>query len=237
MIKGEKTISSRVVIIVVFILLINVFGLLFNYGNLRFNKTLTGNSIVNTLSKTYGTMPFLSKIFFIVQWSALFLVIFIALFRDKGIINRKKEIAGVDLSKMSKNSKTDLDTLYNIIQNKKEIRVSTISKLFKVNKDVAMEWCRILESGNLAVIDYPGFGEPVVKLAGYKQEKKGKIKEEIKKKNENENIKQKKENISKKQEFKKIDKRQFRLNKKAEKKRKRADEKLRKIKAKNEESS
>ena len=64
---------------------------------------------------------------------------------------------------MSEESKTDLDTLYNILKDKKQLRTSSIAKLFKVNKETALNWCKILESGNLAVLDYSS-GDPVVRV-------------------------------------------------------------------------
>ena len=82
--------------------------------------------------------------------------------KNRRIWQRKVEEYGVNLKEISRHSKTDLDALYTILKNKKEISVRSISNLFKIPEDLAMEWSRILEAGDLATIEYPGFGSPKV---------------------------------------------------------------------------
>jgi len=88
----------------------------------------------------------------------------------------RKEVKSIDLTKNSKNSKTDLDTLYKVLLNKKQIRISSVSKLFNIEKDIAMDWAKILESGDIAIIDYPLIGGPIIKLKNKRglNEKEGK---------------------------------------------------------------
>ena len=50
-------------------------------------------------------------------------------------------------------SRTDLDVLYEMLKHYKKIKIINIEKTFKVNFDVALEWSKILEDGNLAIID------------------------------------------------------------------------------------
>ena len=93
------------------------------------------------------------------------LIIFIlgfAYIKNRRIWQRKVEEYGINLREISKNSKTDLDALYTILKNKKEIKVRSISNIFKIEEDLAMEWSRILEAGELVTIEYPGFGSPKV---------------------------------------------------------------------------
>jgi len=51
-----------------------------------------------------------------------------------------------------------------IIKDKKVLKISTISKAFDIDKEKAMEWIKILESGDLCIIEYPTFGEPFIKI-------------------------------------------------------------------------
>ncbi len=80
---------------------------------------------------------------------------------------KKKETEAIRAIKSSlreKNEfKTDLDRLYNLLQQKKEIRISEIATGFNISKKQAEEWCRILEENELAVLHYPTIGEPVLK--------------------------------------------------------------------------
>lgn len=163
MIKEEKLIFKRVLLIVGIIFLANVGIFLYN---LRVASSgFTGFSIGDTVSKTYSTVPFIAKIFLLVQWVFLIAVLIFSSIKDKDVESRRQELSGISLTKVAKQG-TDLDTLYNLLQKKKQLRISTISKIFKIDKDVAMDWCKTLESGNLAVIDYLGLGEPVINLVG-----------------------------------------------------------------------
>ena len=87
-----------------------------------------------------------------------------AAFRDKGVSEDKKELKSINLDQVSRSSETDLDVLYKLLKEKGKLRISTIAKAFKVDKDLAMEWGKTLEEGKLAIIDYPRFSGPVIKL-------------------------------------------------------------------------
>lgn len=160
MIKEEKPIFHKVFLVVVLIFLVNITMFFYKYGS---NKSLTGSSIKETIAEAYTNIPPSSRIILMAQWLILIFVLIYSYIKDKGIISRKNEIVDIDLKKMSEKQGTDLDNLYNILQNKKKLSLSTISRVFNINKEMAMDWCRILESGNLAIIDYPA-GGPVVKL-------------------------------------------------------------------------
>jgi len=80
---------------------------------------------------------------------------------------KKKETEAIRAIKSSLREKdefkTDLDRLYNLLQEKKQIRISEIATGFNISKKQAEEWCRILEENELAVLHYPTIGEPVLK--------------------------------------------------------------------------
>jgi len=160
MAKEAKPVFLKVFLIVAVILVINLAFLFYFYGGL--SGGMTGFSIGGSFSKIYAEMPQYSKIFIAFEWTILIFILIGAFIRDIGV--KRNEVAGIDIGDMTGKTGTDLDKLYSILQNKNQVRISTISKAFKVNKEIAMGWCKILESGNLAVIDYPGVGEPILKL-------------------------------------------------------------------------
>src|SRR3989344_1994607 len=163
MAKEEKLIFKRLLLVVGIIFLANIGIFLYNLKIA--SSGFTGFSIGDTVSQTYTTIPFIAKIFLLVQWAFLIGVLIFSSIKDKDVESRRQELSGINLEKISKKG-TDLDTLYSLLQKKKQLRISTISKIFKIDKDIAMDWCKTLESGNLAEIDYPGLGEPVVNLVG-----------------------------------------------------------------------
>ena len=161
MVKEEKLVFHRVFLAVIFIFSAGVIIFFYKYGN--FNKGLTGLSIKETFSDAYTNLPQSSKIFLVIQWGILIFVLIFSYIKDKKIILGKNELAGIDLKKMSEKQGTDLDTLYNLLQTKKKLNLSTISRVFNIDEEVAIEWCKILEYGNLAVIDYSA-GSPLIRL-------------------------------------------------------------------------
>lgn len=156
--KEQKTFFFKALIITAFILLANI-GVFFY----KFGSNFTGYSVSEGILKSYNEISKTSKILLIAQWMAVLIVLVFIFVSDMGV--RRKEIIDIKSKKIAEKSGTDLDTLYSVLQEKKKLRLSTIAKSFNVDEDIAMEWCKILESGNLAYIDYPGIGEPVIRLS------------------------------------------------------------------------
>src|SRR3989338_8015179 len=68
---------------------------------------------------------------------------------------------------MEGDSSTLLDKFYNLLQEKKIMRVEDIAAYFNVSKELVMEWGKILEAGELATISNPRLGKPIIKITGY----------------------------------------------------------------------
>jgi hypothetical protein len=162
MTKEEKPVFFKAILIVLFIILINL-GVFFYFFGSGFSTGLTGMSIKKVINDAYTGLSKNSKIFLISQWSLLILFLIFAFVRDKLVVSKGRKVLKSDLKSLGK-SKTDLDSLYSVLQKKKQLKILSISKAFKVKKSIAMKWCETLEEGNLAVIDYPTLGGPVLKL-------------------------------------------------------------------------
>ncbi len=174
MVKEEKPVFFRVFLIVFFLFLVSTGLYAYRFGvRFSFSNGLTGNSIKDVIINAKNSLSPLSKGLIIAEWILLLLALFIVYFKDKGVKNKKNELVGIDFEKIQKHATTDIDTLYEILKQTKKIKISTIEKKFKISKDLAMEWAGILESSNLAMIDYPGFGEPVLTLKEKHKNEKG----------------------------------------------------------------
>lgn len=170
MTKGESKLFSRIFIVVVLVFFINIGAFFIKFGDIdngseEINQTgLTGLSIGKDAADLYLSLPLVSKIFLMVQWGLLILLLVYVGFRDKEVTKNQNELAGFDLNQIRKKSETDLDALYTILKQKQQLRIATVSKAFDIKEDLAMEWGKILESGKLAYIDYPKFGGPLIKI-------------------------------------------------------------------------
>jgi len=73
----------------------------------------------------------------------------------------KENINVIQKSIVAKSSKykTDLDRLYELINENGKVTLSDVAKGFKISVEMAEEWARILGSHDLITINYPPFGE------------------------------------------------------------------------------
>lgn len=159
--KEGKPIFFQAVSIAVIVLIINVAYLMYKSGGL--SKGLTGFSVKANITESFFSLSSFGQVFFIIEISMVFLILLIAFVRDVSLNKSKAQIIELHINKNSGENKTDLDTLYETLKEKKELNISTIAKAFEVDKEIVMEWAKILESANLATIEYPGFSEPIVK--------------------------------------------------------------------------
>ncbi len=206
-IKERKPIFSKVLMISSIVVLLNI-GYL-TYIIVKSPQKISGFSINENIFQSYNSLTFPVKIFMISQWIILLFILFYAAFRDKMIQKIKNENIDLHIQRNPDKNKTDLDVLYDILKDKKELPISAISKSFNVTKDIAMEWCKILESGELVSISYPGFSEPFVcinekEIKNIGSEKSDTLKDSIKIKKEIEKSVQKQ--AIEKKEIKKIPK-------------------------------
>ncbi len=162
--KKKGSLFSKALVISFCIVLINLgFIVLKNFQS----GAITGYSVNEIKDLRISNT---SMILFFVQVFFLVVMLGFIFFYDKKKNKEELDDIGFEMLKPHSNE-TDLDILYQALKKRKKIALSKIARSFKINKDVAMEWCKILESGELATIDYPGFGEPKLILNEAKEEK------------------------------------------------------------------
>lgn len=162
--KEERPIFFKVFLFVMLVLFIDAgFFIYANRSLIELNKGVTGDSIKTLVSESYGGLSSFSKIFLIVQWLFLFGLLLISILKDRAMAYQDIGDGPIYLPKIEQ--ETDLDRLYELLKDKKSLSISVISKTFNVDKNVAMEWGKILESGELVSIEYPVFGDPIIKIS------------------------------------------------------------------------
>lgn len=133
-------------------------------------------SISGSFIDDFGSLPFemnLSLIAFVGQWVLLLLIVFIGYLRF--LKHRREEEAKIRTFVIPQNlpkPQTNIDVFYSLIKEQKALSLTIISKLFKINKEKALEWARILEDKELVTIEYPAFSDPEVRIKGYKEVEK-----------------------------------------------------------------
>lgn len=132
-------------------------------------KTISDKSIMETASVIWNIVPRNNKFIFLAQF--VLLIIFVIIFYVM-LTKNIKEVGWTrkSFSKGNYRSKTDLDRLYDILKEKKILKIKNIERVFNVDAHVALEWCKVLENANLAAIDYPRFGKQILTLAEKEEE-------------------------------------------------------------------
>ena len=195
----KKKELTTTIAIVILLSTMNIF-LFLNKGDASYTN-MSGKFMENIPELPAGIN--LSIVAFIVQWVILLAVLFFAY--TKFLKHRHHEEIKLNLSHIKKNKTragTDLDTLYNLIQEKKILNTDSISKVFGIKKEKAIEWAKILENHELVDIEYPTFSTPEVKLhekEDEKEEKEAGNKEKPKK-----GVERKEKNPTKDKEKKKV---------------------------------
>ena len=162
MIKKERFLFPRILLVALVAFFLNIINL--SYKLKKQGPNLTGFSVVSKVGEIYSSLPTTSKLVLFLQVGIFIIILLYAAFKDRGILQDNEEIDEIDLKETIKQPGTDLDTLYKLLKEKNKLRISTIRKIFKIDKDLAMEWGKTLEEGGLAVIDYPRFSGPILKL-------------------------------------------------------------------------
>jgi len=137
----------------------------------------------------------ISLVAFVGQWIILLLIIILTY--TKFLKHKKNEVTKGDYNAVKqKKTKagTDMDVLYNLLKNKKRLNTKAVSELFKIPKEKALEWAKILENHDLAIVEYPTFSDPEIIL----NEKDSERENPDEKSGEDEVEKEKKESQSKK---------------------------------------
>ncbi len=106
---------------------------------------------------------FASMIIVGAEWVLLFSLIALSAVKSR-LADSVQRAAHVEILKKRTKSDTEIDMLYDLLQKNKKITVSKAAELFKVDKEIIESWGEILENNQLAVVDYPRFGEVEIRL-------------------------------------------------------------------------
>jgi hypothetical protein len=150
---------------------------------------ISGDSIRDVFSGLYSTSTIGHRIFVLLQLFLLLFVI-ITIFIIARIRKSKSHLSKKNFIGKRSRSMTDLDILYNMIKREKEITVRDIGEIFKIKSDVALDWSKVLEKGNLAIIDYPRFGKPVLRRLEEEEDLKSDEEKEAAEKKKQEELKE-----------------------------------------------
>ena len=135
--------------------------------------TIKNLQITNTIATNYHELSTRSRLIIAGEWLLILVIILVVLVKGKMRANKIEKIK-VDPSLLTKykksRSETDIDVLYEILKEKKNLTFPMIEKLFNVKRQIVMNWGEILESGNLAEIRYPTVGDPRLVLKEGKDE-------------------------------------------------------------------
>lgn len=159
----EEKKRSKKGVVITLLILIAMNAVVFYYNSI--NHALKNVSIQGMAIGEIGVIPNLdiSRIVFIAQWvltGIVVIILYVKHLKRKKTEGVKLVISKIQLGKSS----TELDSLYYLLKEKKHLNIGIISRSFKISKDKAIEWCKMLEDSDLAIINYPSFSEPEIEI-------------------------------------------------------------------------
>ena len=172
-VKGGRAMKSFLALLFV-ISLVHTFFIAFG-GIPSYQGGISGQIVFDDIVNQYYQTPNSTKIILAAEWVLVLLIILYLLIKGKMRLDQDmqiiKEIKNPKEIKTyhKSRSETDIDVLYNILKERKVLRLSAIQKMFGVDKKTAQDWCKILEDGNLATIYYPLVGD--LRIALVREEK------------------------------------------------------------------
>jgi Ca2+/Na+ antiporter len=168
---------GTILIVLTFLAGLVIYGIIplpfdINFASIYSNVSVYAANFLNLLSQylinIMEKLPWeidMSLLVFILQWIVLFLVVLVIVIK---IVKHRKKVNEVASSKeiipKKSKSETDLDILYNMLKKNKSLSIKAISKIFKISREKALDWSKILENHDLVTIEYPTFDIPEVKI-------------------------------------------------------------------------
>ena len=165
--ESKLKIISIFTLIIILVLVHNYY--LFFSSSLSDDKnSISGNAIdeggneITTESNEWDV----KKVAFVVgEWAVVLGILMYLLIKSKmhshPVIH--DEYLVTNIKKSNKVSETELDILYKVLVEKKELPITELAKYFKVTDKIMIEWCTILEEAKMIIVKYPLIGSPVAK--------------------------------------------------------------------------
>ncbi len=166
---GKKKVLGMFLFLIVLVLFFHTYYNLYGLKLPSFDEgSISGKAIFKDVQENSKKLSSNTRMVIILEWLALVSAMLFMLIRAKRKAeSEKKQMESMGKTKVhivKSKSKTDLDVLYEILQQKKVLAIPVISKYFGIDANTAMSWSKILENGNLATIHYPTLGDPKLKL-------------------------------------------------------------------------
>ena len=157
-------VKKGLIIVIILVLTISTLNMYFYFNKGKFSYSALSGGVTAEIPKIPLKLD-ISTIAFIIQWVIVLIIIIIAYVNH--LKGKKEETVRVNYNQIKiKKSKsgTDLDIFYEILKSKRRVKTGTIAKIFKISKEKALEWAKILENHDLAIIEYPAFNDPEVRI-------------------------------------------------------------------------
>ncbi len=162
--NGPKTLKFIALIMLLAVITHTGYSI-YNRNSPSFQVGLSGNIITEDLDKVAEVnLKTEDKIILISEWLLVISLIAISVIKERIEIGVADQITITSKKTHLGISKTDLDLMYELINEKKEIKVMALVKYFGVDSSTILEWGRVLEEANLIKVRYPTIGDPILSI-------------------------------------------------------------------------
>lgn len=159
--KKEKSRAFKLVAsLLTLAVLAHTFYSLYSVGSSPFNG-ISGKAISEDTDGN-EKISFKNHLILAGEWLIIIVISMISLIRAKMEMQGVEQVIVTKIKTPRSIARTDLDMMYDLIKEKKVVKVKALAKYFKVEDKTIIDWARILEEANLIIINYPAIGEPQI---------------------------------------------------------------------------
>ncbi|MBS3083453.1 hypothetical protein J4423_01470 [Candidatus Pacearchaeota archaeon] len=168
--KKRKHVGRAILIILTLAILVSthIYYFLGNPFDLKLlSGGISGQAIAEKITENINEkkieISFKEKIILGAEWILVIMIFLRLLIQSKAELKEYEVVITKEKIRQGA-SNTDLDTLYNLLKERKKLSVKSLAIYFKVEESTIISWARILEEANLLTIHYPNFGHPILIL-------------------------------------------------------------------------
>ncbi|MEK6847191.1 MAG: hypothetical protein AABY16_03430 [Nanoarchaeota archaeon] len=162
--KKEKSRALKVVVsLLTLAVLAHTFYSFYSANNYSLSG-ISGKAISEDIDEASSKISFKHRLILAGEWLLIILIFMVSLIRAKMEIRGVERVMVTNIKTPRGIARTDLDLMYELVKEKKAIKIKALANYFKVDEKTIVDWARILEEANLIRLNYPAVGEPQVVL-------------------------------------------------------------------------
>ena len=151
--------------IITLLVLTHTFYIFYSSNKQELQVGISGSTVTEETSEASTNLATNKRLILGGEWLLVISILIVTLIKAKMELQTVVDEVIITPQKTRPSiSRTDIDSMYDIVKEKKRLKVRTLAKYFKVDDNTILEWARVLEEENLITVHSPTIGDPQIIL-------------------------------------------------------------------------